>query len=225
MLKTIISLFLAAIGLFAPGLCLGQGVQTTPEQLVKLAPRLSLKVAELALNAARCADSKLEQGEANKLAVIDYSLPSVEKRFWVFDLNGPKLVSEELVAHGKNSGLDRAGKFSNRPGSLQSSLGLFGIGGRYTGKHGNSLRLIGLEQGINHLAEERAIVIHGADYVSEKFIGLHQRLGRSFGCPALGPEAVGKVIDHLTSGKSFLFSYYPDEEWLAKSALLNRCGI
>lgn len=193
------------------------------QRLVALAPDLSSQVAQLATNAVQCAEIRSKQMRPDKLAIIDYSKPSTEKRFWLFDLKQRQLLVEDLVAHGKNTGEDLAQSFSNRPGSLQSSLGLFMTGGSYIGKHGNSLRLIGLEQGFNDLALSRAIVIHGADYVNQGFIQAHQRLGRSFGCPALAPESAEKVINYFEDSPGLLFSYYPDERWLRSSSFLNRC--
>lgn len=192
-------------------------------RLLTLAPKLSPAIAESAVRAAQCARKKLQQPFPQKLVIIDYSLPSTKKRFWMFDLEHSRIVAEELVAHGKNSGLNYAERFSNDPGSLTSSLGLFRIGSPYWGKHGASLSLIGLERGVNDRAEERAIVLHGADYVSEDFIQLHRRLGRSWGCPALSPEATTRAIDFLSDGVSFLFAYYPDRQWLRTSPLQDNC--
>lgn len=192
--------------------------------LVTLAPRLSQQVAKLAVNAARCAASREGRSRIETLAVIDYSLPSTEKRFWLFDLARSRLLIEDLVAHGRNTGENSAASFSNVPGSLQSSLGIFRVGESYIGKHGASLRLIGLEPGINDRAFDRAIVIHGADYVSRDFIREHQRLGRSFGCPALAPENTAKVISSFRDRSGFLFSYYPDERWLQSSDFVNGCS-
>ena len=191
-------------------------------QLVRFAPRLSPEVAQLALRAAFCAAGRSEV-RIDRLAIIDYSLPSSEKRFWLFDLQHPKLLVEDFVAHGKNTGENIANNFSNTPGSLQSSLGLFRAGSRYIGKHGNSLRLIGLEPGFNDTAYDRALVIHGADYVSPSFIRKHQRLGRSFGCPALAPSSARTVIDQFSESNGFLFAYYPDKKWLRLSSYLNAC--
>jgi len=197
--------------------------QATPQMLVGLAPKLSPQVAELALNAARCAGENLGEGRSEKLAIIDYSRPSVEKRFWLFDTSKHKLLVEDLVAHGRNSGENQAVSFSNTPGSLKSSLGLFKVGSTYIGKHGDSLRLIGLERGINEMALERAIVLHGADYVNQDFIRQHNRIGRSFGCPALSRESALKVINIFRNESGFLFSYYPDPKWLRTSKMLKNC--
>lgn len=142
------------------------------------------------------------------LTLIDFSLSSSVKRLWVIDVKNNLILFQSLVAHGRNSGSEFAKHFSNKPESYQSSLGFYATAETYTGKHGYSLRLDGLENGINHKARERAIVIHGADYVSETFIQQNGRLGRSFGCPSLPMENYREIID-LIKNKSCLFIYYP----------------
>ncbi len=151
-----------------------------------------------------------ENGKIKKniLTLVDFSLSSKENRLWVIDLNKNLILFQSLVAHGKNSGNEFAEKFSNKGESHQSSLGLYLTGETYMGKHGYSLRLDGQEKGINSNARDRAIVIHGADYVSENFIKQHGRLGRSFGCPSL-PSEVSKEIIDLIKDKSCLYVYYP----------------
>lgn len=142
------------------------------------------------------------------LTVIDYSLPSRVRRLWVLDVTAGRVLAREYVAHGRNSGGDVAGRFSNRVGSLQSSLGLFLTGRAYRGKHGLSLRLRGLDPKLNGRAEERAIVIHGADYVSEATIAALGRLGRSHGCPALDRRVVRRVVELIRDGTT-VFVYHP----------------
>jgi hypothetical protein len=142
------------------------------------------------------------------LTVIDYSLPSRARRLWVLDVRGGRVLARELVAHGRNSGDDLPHRFSNRAGSLQSSLGLFLTGRVYRGKHGISLRLRGLDPRLNGRAEERAIVVHGADYVSQRTIAALGRLGRSQGCPALDRAVARRVIE-LIRGGTALFAYHP----------------
>jgi hypothetical protein len=144
------------------------------------------------------------------LTIIDYSLPSRMRRLWVLDLRAERVLAREYVAHGRNSGADVARRFSNRSGSLQSSLGLFLTGKAYQGKHGLSLRLRGLDPRLNSNAEARAIVIHGADYVSEWTIAGLGRLGRSQGCPALARAVAGRVIELIRDG-TVLYAYYPSD--------------
>jgi hypothetical protein len=141
------------------------------------------------------------------LTVIDYSLASRERRLWVLDLAHARILAHELVAHGRGSGDDLARRFSNRPGSLESSLGTFVTGPVYRGRHGLSLRLRGLDPGLNDQAEARAIVVHGAPYVSETVARKLGRLGRSQGCPALSPDVAARVIDLIRDG-TVLFAYY-----------------
>jgi hypothetical protein len=142
------------------------------------------------------------------LTVIDYSLPSRVRRLWVLDVRAGRVLARELVAHGRNTGADLARHFSNRVGSLQSSLGLFLTGRVYRGKHGVSLRLRGLDPRLNGRAEERAIVVHGADYVNQRTIATLGRLGRSQGCPALDRAAARRVIELIRDGTA-VFAYHP----------------
>lgn len=187
--------------------------------LSRAAPHANPKVISLALSALECATAQ-GMTPSRSLTVIDYSLPSTTPRLWVFDLHLGKLLFEELVAHGRNSGENYAESFSNTYGSLQSSLGLFLTKETYAGRNGYSLRMDGLEAGFNDKAMERAIVFHGADYVNTKFVKKQGRIGRSLGCPAVRSGIAKKVIDTI-KGEQFLFSYYPDQRWLADSQFLN----
>ena len=184
--------------------------------LLKQAPGLKANVLRLALNASDCAAERGLVSRRDLLTVIDYSLPSTQPRLWVFDLESRKLLFRELVAHGKNSGGNLANFFSNSSGSLATSLGLFVTGGTYFGSNGYSLRLKGLEEGVNDMAFDRAIVMHGASYVSRAAIKALGRLGRSWGCPAVRTEVAKKMIDTLRGGTP-IFAYYPDEQWLKSS--------
>lgn len=183
------------------------------------APGLDPAVLSLALEASDCARQDALAPEARKLAVIDYSLPSTQPRLWVFDLARRTLLFAEHVAHGRGSGDNLARTFSNREGSHQSSLGLFRTAETYHGGNGYSLRMDGLEPGVNDAARDRLIVMHGAPYVDPLAALRQGRLGRSFGCPALRPQVARQVIDTLKQGQ-LLFAYYPDERWLAGSRLL-----
>jgi hypothetical protein len=181
-------------------------------------------VLKLALQATTCATQQGVVERPRTLTVIDYSQPSTKPRLWVLDLATGDVLFEELVAHGQGSGDDLATKFSDEPDSHQSSLGLFLTEETYTGKHGYSLRLEGLEDGVNGRARERAIVIHGAQYVSAGTVSALGRLGRSWGCPALGTDVAKRVIDTIKDG-SLIFSYYPDQAWLSGSKFLaSGCG-
>lgn len=153
------------------------------------------------------------------LSVCDFTKSSKEKRLFIIDLAKRELLFNTLVAHGKNTGEEFATKFSNEPSSYQSSLGFYVTGETYKGKHGLSLKLDGLEKGFNDNAEKRAIVMHGAEYVSENFISAQGRLGRSFGCPSVPVELHQSIINTLKGG-SCLFIYYPDKNYLAKSHLI-----
>lgn len=181
-------------------------------------PGLDADVLALALTAHRNAKAK---GLASKdlVTVIDYSKPSIEKRLWVIDVAAKKVVFHELVAHGRGSGENLALSFGNENASHKSSLGVFVTGETYSGKHGYSLRLDGLEKGVNDRARERAIVIHGADYVTSAFAEKHGRLGRSHGCPAVGPAVAKPLIDAIKEG-SVVVAWYRDDAWLASSELL-----
>ena len=155
------------------------------------------------------------------ITIIDFSKPSTEERLFVVDLDEKKILHSSLVAHGKNSGWDIPDKFSNISGSLMSSLGFFLTTETYYGKHGYSLKLKGLDSPFNDRAEDRAIVIHKAGYVSKKFIEKYGRLGRSWGCPALPVKTAATIIDEIKSG-TCLFIYADNENYLKKSKILNQ---
>jgi hypothetical protein len=186
------------------------------------AGRLEDSVFQLALSTARCAQQTLPVSNNRLLTLIDYSRPSTAPRLWVIDLETERVLFEELVAHGRGSGDNLTEHFSNEPGSLASSLGLFLTGETYVGTNGYSLRLQGLEEGVNDRAYERAIVMHGAPYVRA---GMERvgRLGRSWGCPAVRPAIARQLIDTIKGG-TLLLAYYPDAQWLAQSRFLHACG-
>jgi hypothetical protein len=189
--------------------------------LISQAPGLRADVLKLALDAAANAGNRGLVKRRDLLTVIDYSLPSSQPRLFIFDLAAHKLLFRELVAHGKASGGDIANFFSNSPGSLATSLGLFVTADTYNGGNGYSLRLRGLEEGINDMAWDRLIVLHGASYVSQEAVKVLGRLGRSWGCPAVRPEVSQKIIDTIRGG-SPVFAYYPDKTWLHTSAFLRQ---
>lgn len=155
------------------------------------------------------------------ITIIDFSLQSDRERLWVLDLREGKVLFHCLVSHGRNSGELKAVNFSNTPGSYESSPGFYVTGETYIGKHGLSLTLDGLESGINDKARERAIVIHGAEYVSEDFIRNYGRLGRSLGCPAV-PVELSKDIIKTIKGGSCLFIYAPQPSYTSNSRIINK---
>jgi len=176
---------------------------------------------KLATTAYMCA---IKAGMDNQriLTIVDYTLPSTQKRMWVFDLNHNRVLFNSYVAHGKGSGAVMAQTFSDQPDTHASSIGLFLTGNVYRGHDGYSLKLYGLEKGFNDKAFEREIVIHGAPYVSEQRAKAGG-LGRSWGCLALPLDQVQKIIDTVKQG-SLIFSYYPDQKWLSESKFLHCMG-
>ena len=156
----------------------------------------------------------------NIISIVDFSKPSSQKRLFVIDLNNLRVLYNTYVAHGVKSGKEYANQFSNTPESNKSSLGFYETKSTYLGGNGYSLRLAGLERGINDNAERRDIVIHGADYVDESLIRSQGYIGRSWGCPAL-PEKLHKpIIDKIKNG-TCLFIYGPDNTYLKKSKIIN----
>lgn len=185
------------------------------ERIRRLAPDLDPGVLALALEARACALRSNEVGDDAKLAVIDYSRPSTQKRLWVFDMARDALLFHEHVAHGSGTGDNLARRFSNEDGSHATSLGLFRTAETYQGGNGYSLRLDGLDAGFNDRARSRAIVMHGAWYVNPDLIRTQGRLGRSQGCPALRQQVAKVVIDTLKQ-RQLLFSYAEDAAFLQR---------
>jgi hypothetical protein len=167
---------------------------------------LSPKILARALDAVSAARAQGVSGASDKLTIIDYSLPSTQPRLWVLDLAKGKVLFHELVAHGAGSGDKFATRFSNVNDSRATSLGLFLTGDTYEGGNGYSLKLKGLDAGVNDLAETRHIVMHGAWYVSEDHARQFGMIGRSWGCPALSQTVAPAVIDAIKGG-SFLYAY------------------
>ncbi|HEX5003295.1 MAG TPA: murein L,D-transpeptidase catalytic domain family protein [Bacteroidia bacterium] len=179
---------------------------------------LKLPVFNVAIAGYTSLLSQNSIGNPGIIAIADLSQPSTAKRLYVIDLVQHKLLYNTWVAHGKNTGENLARGFSNNAGSLKSSLGFYLTGESYNGQHGISLRLHGMEPGYNDKAYERAIVIHGADYVNEQVIRQTGRLGRSFGCPAVSSCLARPIISALGEG-SVVFIYYPDKNYLTHSKL------
>lgn len=164
------------------------------------------RVFAAAIGAAAAAVERREVAAPSTLTIIDYTRPSTEKRMWVYDLRTHALLFDEWVAHGRGSGKTMATAFSNAPDSNMSSLGLFKTAEAYEGHNGYSLRLDGLDAGVNDRARARAIVIHGAAYVNPAMAKLQGYLGRSLGCPAVRPEVAHQLIDAV-KGSGLLFAY------------------
>jgi len=181
---------------------------------------LDARVLTLALQSAAAAVERGAAALPATLTVIDYSKPSTEKRMWVFDVRTHALLFHELVSHGRGSGKELSTSFSNLPESNKTSLGLFKTAEAYVGHNGYSLRLDGLERGLNDNARERAIVVHGAPYVNAVTAKANGYLGRSLGCPAVRPEVARELIDAVKGG-GLIFAYYPDQAWLKTSLYLN----
>lgn len=157
---------------------------------------------------------------AGYLTICDFSQASGQKRLYILDVINNKLITNTYVAHGRNSGTEYATKFSNNPESLQSSLGFYITQGTYSGKHGLSLRVNGVDPGYNDKAFTRSIVIHGAAYVNEARAQQGIYMGRSFGCPAVPQEEAKKIISTIKNG-TCLFIYHPSRNYLLRSKILN----
>ncbi len=174
-----------------------------------------LKLSLLAYNHAR------ERGIDSKglLTIIDFSKPSTERRLWVVDLIKSRVLFNTWVSHGKNSGQLMATSFSNQPGSLKSSIGVFVTEEPYTGGLGYALRIRGLERGINDNAYRRSIVVHGAWYADPSIITQYGEIGRSWGCPAVKPDLVRPIVNTIKDN-TLIVAYYPDQNWLSHSRFL-----
>lgn len=191
----------------------------TEDVILEQAKGLRPAVLEYALKAYNVAWNKRLPILNHHLIIIDYSLPSTEKRLWVLDMERNKISQQLLVTHGVNSGDTYPTRFSNKNDSHQSSLGLYLTGAAYQGNDGYSMKLKGLESHFNSNAERRTIVIHSDWYATSASIKNHGRLGKSWGCPVVSPEAIDQLIDTTKDG-SLLFAYYPDKQWLSHSKFL-----
>ncbi len=184
--------------------------------LLHAAPTMRPEALRAALSAWAALRSR---GEVSRplLTLIDYGLPSTTKRMWVLDLASRRLLFHELVAHGRNSGENLALSFSNEEGSLMTSLGAFVTGTTYSGRNGYSMRLRGMEPGVNDRAEARTIVVHGAPYVGEEVARRQGRIGRSFGCPAVRPAIARALIDEVKD-RTLLYAWHPSIDKVEASA-------
>lgn len=159
--------------------------------------------------------------DSNIISIVDFSLPSSQKRLFVFDVTTGKLLFNTFVSHGRNSGQEMATEFSNDLNSFKSSLGFYVTGNTYSGEHGYSLRLEGQEAGINDNAYNRSIVMHAANYVNEKIIKVKGFIGRSLGCPAVPPKLHKAIINTIKDG-TCLFMYSPDKFYISHSRMINQ---
>ena len=193
-------------------------INTEVAHLSQVAPQIDKKALKLALTAYQKATAA---GEAKKpvLTVVDYSKPSSTQRMWVFDMNQEKLLFNTYVAHGKNSGGTIPTHFSNRESSKASSLGTYVTGSTYSGSHGYSLNIKGLEKGINDNAYHRRVVVHGANYVEPGFIKSVGHAGHSWGCLAVA-QTLSKTVINLIKDGSVIFAYYPDQQYISHSHYL-----
>jgi hypothetical protein len=223
-------LYLLAASLATPASAGGRPVvpsdtvlQSAPSEgaLKTQIPRASHAALSASLEAWRRAVAAGAAVRSDVLTFIDYTRPSTEPRLFVIDVPHNRVRFTELVAHGRDSGDNATARFSNAEGSHMSSLGVFRAADAYRGEHGLSLHLDGLEPGFNDHARDRAIVIHGARYVSTAVAGMLGRLGRSWGCPAVRESVAKRLIDTIKDG-SLIVAYYPDADWLSRSAFLAR---
>lgn len=165
----------------------------------------------------------MDEGMVNKsniITIADFSKPSSQTRLYIIDMEEGRILYQTLVAHGRNSGLNYATDFSNKPQSNKSSLGFYITLQTYFGDNGYSLKLMGLEKGINDKAYNRAIVMHGSDYVTEKFANSNGYLGRSLGCPAVPKNEAAGIINTIKNGSVF-FIYHPNKQYQSQSQILN----
>lgn len=182
---------------------------------------LTQPIFNLAVKGMKNLDTNGKLKKSGILTIADYSQSSNKKRLYVIDLKNKKILFNTYVAHGRNTGDEFAKYFSNKEGSLKSSLGFYITEKPIIGSHtGFSLQLKGVEKGINDNALKRAIIIHSAEYATEKFIKKNGRLGRSYGCPVLPPELNKSIIECIKDG-SCLFIYNPDKYYISTSSLLN----
>lgn len=182
---------------------------------------LSDEVFELALKGYSRLEAESKLKNTGIITIVDFSQSSKNKRLYVIDLKNRLLLFNTLVAHGRNTGGEYATHFSNAYGSYESSLGFYVTKQEIWGsKVGLSMVLDGMEEGFNDNAIKREIIMHGAEYATDDFIRKTGRLGRSYGCPSLPPELIKPVVETIKEG-TCLFIYYPDQDYISQSKLLN----
>lgn len=181
---------------------------------------INMKTLVYALKGFKSLQASGKLGNSNILSIADMSQSSKNKRLYIIDVESKKLLFNTYVAHGRNSGSEYATSFSNDVDSHKSSLGFYVTSNTYNGSHGLSLRIEGVEQGFNDKALERAIVVHGANYMGDHFLRNSPFSGRSWGCPAVPASETAKVIQMIKDG-SCLFIYHPTQKYLDNSKLIN----
>ncbi len=187
------------------------GLDVAKLKKVASADGLKPQVLDAALNAYTWANQHHKLGDnKNTLTVVDFTLPSYAERMWVLNLKEDKVLMKLYTTQGKGSGLVYATRFSNKVGTDESSLGLFVTSNEYYGHHGNSLRLDGLEKGINNNARRRTVVVHSAWYATPQFIQRYHRAGRSLGCFAVAPAVKDELLNTIKGGSAF-FAYAKPE--------------
>lgn len=195
-----------------------QPIDQTTKTIEKAAPTLNPNVLKTVVTALQCAQNqKILHNQI--LAIIDYSLPSSQKRLWIIDLEKKKLLYNTYVSHGFNSGTTAPSFFSNKNDSKASSIGIYDTENAYNGRHGESIKLQGLDKNFNDNAYKRFIVMHGSWYVEEPFIKKYGRAGRSWGCPSVALSLV-QPITEIMKDNAFLVVYYPQDAWLKNSKFL-----
>lgn len=164
--------------------------------------------------------SKGKLANPDVLTIADYSQSAKKKRLFVIDVKNGKLLFNTFVSHGRNSGSEYASDFSNSQHSNKSSMGFMLTAETYTGTAGYSLKLDGLEEGINNQVRIRNIVMHGSKFVNYERIYERGTIGNSLGCPAIPLSDHKQVIDKIKGG-SCLFIYSDEAHYKRNSAILN----
>lgn len=181
---------------------------------------LNIKAFQYAWKGFVALRNKGKLANPNIISICDFSQSSRNKRLYIIDVAEMKILKHTYVAHGRGSGAEFAKYFSNKPESHKSSLGFYVTGSTYSGQHGISLKINGIEKGINDKALARRIVVHGSSYVGDNFLGENPFTGRSYGCPAVAQHETEEIIDLIKDG-SCLFIYHPSSSYITKSKILN----
>lgn len=213
-MKRFIALSLGTVFLASSAMILPSAMASEPDNVTTVAKLtgegVPAKPLKEALKAYNWAKAKGDVKNKKYLTVIDFSKPSNKKRMWVINLDSNQVVYNGLVAQGKNTGLKYATRFSNKSGTKESSLGVYTTTYLFQGDHGTSLKVQGLEKGINNNAFSRAIEFHPASYATPSFVKKYGRLGRSWGCFAINPKHSTALFDKIKGG-SVVFAYAPQE--------------